>query len=119
MRAINAPPEKKEITTMKLTALFAALFTASLAMAQVMIPDGTKIRLRLEQSLSSETAEPGQVVDFAVTQEVRVGDAIVVANGARATGNIVKVEQRRRMGRSGMLDFSIERVQMAPGGSTI
>jgi hypothetical protein len=106
---------KKEITTMKTNLLLAALFTASMAMAQVMIPDGTKIRVRLEENLSSETADLGQTVDFAVTQELRVGDAIVVANGARATGSIVKVEQRRRMGRAGILDFSIERVQMVDG----
>jgi hypothetical protein len=86
-----------------------------MAMAQVMIPDGTKVRVRLEENLSSETAELGQTVDFAVTQEVRVGDAIVVANGARATGSIVKVEPRRRMGRAGKLDFTIERVQMVDG----
>ncbi len=100
---------------MKFTAACAALFTASMAMAQVMIPDGTKIRLRLEENLSSATADLGQVVDFAVTQEVRVGDAIVIANGARATGNIIKVEHRRSMGRAGYLDFSIERVQLVDG----
>ena len=100
---------------MKTNLLLAALFTASMAMAQVMIPDGTRIRVRLEENLSSSSAELGQTVDFAVTQEVRVGDAIVVANGARATGSIVKVEERRRMGRAGMLDFSIERVQLVDG----
>ncbi len=57
----------------------------------------------------------GQTVDFAVTQEVRVGDAIVIANGARATGSIVDVQEKRRMGRAGKLDFSIERVQMVDG----
>jgi len=100
---------------MKLIAGFAALLTASLAMAQVMIPDGTRIRVRLDENLSSETADLGQVVDFTVTQEVRVGDAIVIAAGAPATGNIIKVEPRRRLGRPGMLDFSIERVQMVDG----
>lgn len=100
---------------MKTNLMLATLFTAGMAMAQVMIPDGTKVRVRLEENLTSETAELGQTVDFAVTQEVRVGDAVVVANGARATGSIVKVEPRRRMGRAGQLDFSIERVQMVDG----
>jgi len=100
---------------MKTNLLMATIFTASMAMAQVMIPDGTKVRVRLEQNLSSDTAELGQTVDFQVTQEVRVGDAVVVANGARATGSIVKVEPRRRLGRSGELDFSIERVQLVDG----
>jgi len=99
--------------TTKLT--IATLFTAAMAMAQVMIPDGTKIRVRLEQNLSSEDAVLGQTVDFAVTQEVRVGDAVVVANGARATGAIVRAQARRRMGRGGELDFTIDRVQMVDG----
>lgn len=100
---------------MKTTLLLAAMCTASMAMAQVMIPDGTKIRVRLEENLSSATADMGQTLDFAVTQEVRIGDAIVIANGARATGSIVEVQERRRMGRAGKLDFSIERVQMVDG----
>jgi hypothetical protein len=95
--------------------LLIALLSASAAMAQVVIPDGTKIRVRLETNLSSGTAELGQIVDFAVTQEVHVGDAIVIANGARATGSVTVVEQRRRLGRAGKLDFSIDRVQMVDG----
>ena len=100
---------------MKNSLLLASLFTASVAMAQVMIPDGTKIRVRLEQNLSSETAELGGTVDFTVTQEVRVGGALVIANGASATGSIVKVEPKRGMGRAGKLDFTIERVQLVDG----
>jgi hypothetical protein len=100
---------------MKTNLVLATILTAGMAMAQVMIPDGTKIRVRLETDLSSETSELGQTVDFAVTQEVRIGDAVVVANGARATGSIVQVEPKRRMGRSGKLDFSIDRVQLVDG----
>jgi len=101
---------------MKTNLMLTTMLTAGMALAQVMIPDGTKIRLRLEQNLSSETAELGQTVDFAVTQEVRLGDAVVIANGARATGSIVQVEAKRRFGRAGKLDFSIERVQLVDGG---
>ncbi len=100
---------------MKTNLTIAMMFTAGVALAQVVIPDGTKIRVRLEENLSSETAELGQTVDFAVTEEVRVGDAVVVANGARATGSVVLVEPRRRLGRAGKLDFSIERVQLVDG----
>jgi hypothetical protein len=100
---------------MKTNLILATILTASLASAQVTISDGTKIRVRLEQNLSSDSAEQGQTVDFAVTQEVRVGDAIVVANGARATGTIVKAEEKRRLGRAGHLDFTIDRVQLVDG----
>jgi hypothetical protein len=96
--------------------MLATILTAASAFAQTMIPDGTKVRVRLEQNLTSETAELGQTVDFAVTQEVRIGDAVVIANGARATGSIVQVQPRKSFGRAGKLDFSIERVQLVDGG---
>src|SRR5215208_7318549 len=92
--------------------MLATMLTAASAFAQTMIPDGTKIRVRLEHNLTSETAELGQTVDFAVTQEVRIGDAVVVANGARATGSIVLAEHKKSFGRGGSLDFSIDRVQL-------
>src|SRR4051794_41894863 len=97
------------------TLMLTTLMTATAAFSQVMISDGTKVRVRLEQNLSSETAELGQTVDFAVTQEVRIGDAVVIANGARATGSIVQVEGKRSFGRAGKLDFSIDRVQLVDG----
>jgi hypothetical protein len=100
---------------MKTTLILATLMTAATTFAQVMIPDGTKVRVRLEQNLTSETAELGQTVDFAVTQEVRVNDNVVVANGARATGSIVSVQGRRSFGRGGKLDFTIDRVQLVDG----
>jgi len=97
------------------TNLFLLMTFSSLCLAQVTIPEGTKIRLRLESNLSSDTADMGQNLDFSVTQEVRVGDAVVIANGARATGTITAVTQRRRMGRGGKLDFSIDRVMTVEG----
>ncbi len=43
--------------------LFALLVAPSiLAHAQIQIPEGTKVRVRLEQDLSSATAEEGQPV---------------------------------------------------------
>ena len=53
---------------MKTNLTIAMMMTAGLAAAQVMIPDGTKIRVGLESNLSSDRAELGKTVDFAVTQ---------------------------------------------------
>ena len=100
---------------MKTNLTIAMLLTAGMAMTQVIIPDGTRIRVRLEQNLSSESTEVGQVVDFAVTQEVRVGDGVVIASGAPAQGSIIQAEAKRRMGRGGKLAFTVERVQMVDG----
>src|SRR5262249_7305113 len=48
---------------------------------------------------------------FTVTDAVKEGGMVVIAEGARATGVITEAQGRRRMGRPGKLDFSIERVR--------
>jgi len=88
------------------------LLSALGCFAQIMLPEGTKVRVRLEQTISSATAEEGQVVDLAVSDAVKVNDIVVIAEGARVTGTVTQAREKRRMGRAGKLDFSIDRVKM-------
>ena len=79
--------------------------------AQSVLPEGTKVRVRLDQSISSATAEQGQTVEFTVTDQIKLGDQVVIPEGARATGTVTQAQEKRRMGRAGKLDFSIDRVK--------
>jgi hypothetical protein len=67
--------------------IFAIALVTAVCQAQVTIPEGTKLRVRLENSISSATAQEGQVVELSVSDPVKVGDVTVVAEGARVTGN--------------------------------
>ncbi|MDR1727452.1 MAG: PEGA domain-containing protein [Acidobacteriota bacterium] len=78
--------------------------------AQTSIPEGTRIKVRLEQSLSGDSAQEGQHVQLSVVDEVKVGDTVVIAQGANVTGQVTLAQPKRRMGRTGKIDFSIERV---------
>lgn len=95
--------------------LIAFLISAGIVAAQVTIPDGTKIRVRLEQTISSATADQGQAVDMSVTEAVKVGDEVAIPEGARVTGTVMEAQEKRHMGRAGKLDFSIDRVRAADG----
>src|SRR5436309_3083004 len=94
-----------------------ATFFVSVAMvsAQVTVPDGTKIRVRLDQSISSGTAEQGQTVELSATESVKICDQVVIPEGARLTGTVTTAQEKRHMGRAGKLDFSIDRVRAADG----
>lgn len=98
---------------MKLVAAF--VFSAAVAAAQAVVPDGTKIRARLDQMISSSTAEQGQAVELSVTEPVYVNNQVVIPEGARVTGTVTDAHEKRRMGRAGKLDFSIDRVRGADG----
>src|SRR5690349_4237507 len=97
---------------MKTTLLLAiAAAATSTAWADLTIPDGTKLRIRLDQTISSATAEEGQTVELSVTEPVRVGETVVIPEGSRVTGTVTQAQEKRRMGRAGDVDFSIVRVR--------
>ncbi len=81
-----------------------------LTAAQIEIPEGTKVRVRLEQLLSSATAEEGQPVQLAVTDDIKIGDVIAIPRDAVVNGTVVQAVPKRRMGRTGKLDFSIDSI---------
>src|SRR5215467_10849553 len=89
------------------------LLSAWTCSAQIVLPEGTKVRVRLDQQLSSATAVEGQIVEMSATDAVLVGDTVVIPEGARVTGTITQAQEKRRLGRAGKLDFSIDRVKTA------
>lgn len=91
-----------------------AVFAGSSA-AQVVLPNGTKITVRLEQTLSSATAEQGQPVQLAVTDAIKANGVVVIPQNAAVIGSITLAQEKRSMGRTGKLDFSIEKVRAADG----
>ena len=79
------------------------------------VPSGTKVACRLEQTISSATADEGQQVQLTVTENVKINDQIVIPQGSACVGTIVLATAKRSMGRSGKLDFSIDKVRTADG----
>ncbi len=79
------------------------------------LEDGTAVTLRLGRSLSSADAHAGDRVDFEVAEEVSVNRIVVIPKDSRASGTVITAHKKRRMGRAGKLDVSIDGVQLADG----
>ena len=69
--------------------------------------DGTPVKLRISQSISSADAKVGQEIPFEVVEEVKVDDVVVLPKGATAVANVTEAEHKRSMGRAGKLNMSI------------
>ena len=96
--------------------LAAALFLVLAAAAQVRtLQDGTPVRLRLNRTVSSANAHVGETVDFEITEPVINQNYVVIPKGAVALGRVTKVEVKRRFGRAGALELSIDSVRLADG----
>ncbi len=81
------------------------------------LEDATPVLLRTKEELSSGTAKVGDRVPFRVTEDVKVGDMIVIQRGAEAWGVVTAVQPKARKGKAGSLDIAIQSVQLLNGES--
>jgi hypothetical protein len=97
--------------------LASSLFLVLSVTAQVptVLQDGTPVRLRLDRTVSSANAHVGETVDFEVTEPVINQNYVVIAKGAVALGRVTKVDTKRRFGRAGELELSIDSVRLTDG----
>jgi len=75
--------------------------------------DGTPVKLRLSQSISSADAKVGQEIPFEVVEEVKVDDIVVLPKGASAIANVTEAEHKKSMGRAGKLNVAISYARLA------
>ncbi|MDR3738793.1 MAG: PEGA domain-containing protein [Terracidiphilus sp.] len=77
--------------------------------------DGTPVKLRLSQSISSADAKMGQEVPFEVVEEVKVDGVVVLPKGASAIANVTEAEHKKSMGRAGKLNVAISYARLTDG----
>jgi hypothetical protein len=71
------------------------------------LPDGTRIAVRTMEQLSSATLKDSDPVTFAVVEDVVVDGEVVIKQGTPVRGTIVDAEAKRRMGRAGKLQYTV------------
>jgi len=77
--------------------------------------DGTAVKLRLAENLTSATAKAGQQVSFEVTEEVDVQGIPVILKGAQAIATVTDASPKKSMGRGGKLDVNVDSVRLVDG----
>lgn len=69
--------------------------------------DGTPVKLRLSQTISSANAKVGQEISLEVVEEVKVDDVVVLPKGATAIASVTEANAKKSMGRAGKLNINI------------
>ena len=83
--------------------------------AQPVLEDGTPVKLRISQTVSSADAHVDDKVEFEVLEEVRVADILVIPKGGIAWGTITEAQPKRRMARGGKLEIVMDSVRLVDG----
>jgi hypothetical protein len=79
----------------------------SLVPAVLSIPAGTPIYIRLQNSLSSKSARPGDAFEAVVDEPIVLNGETIVPRGAQATGRVVEAKPSGRLHASGYLRLTL------------
>jgi hypothetical protein len=82
---------------------------------QPVLEDGTPVKLRMAQTVSSADAHVDDKVEFEVLEEVRVSDILVIPKGGIAWGTVTEAQPKRRMARGGKLEIVMDSVRLVDG----
>jgi hypothetical protein len=83
--------------------------------SRLIIPDGTPVKLRLAESVSSAHAHVRDLLDFIVVRDVNVEGFTVIQAGTKARGYITGVKDKRLLGIGGKVSFKLDSVQLSTG----
>jgi hypothetical protein len=90
------------------TAAPAGLAPTTAGSEKLVLKEGTDIRLRFAQDLSSKTAEEGDSVNMVLDEDLKVGDVLVVRAGAKALATVTNAKKAGMMGRAGELNIRLD-----------
>lgn len=83
--------------------------------APFVLQDGTPIKLRLSQTVSSADAHVNDRVEFEVLEDVMVDNVVVIPKGSSALGTVTEAVPKKRMARGGKLEIVLDSVRMVDG----
>jgi hypothetical protein len=95
--------------TLVLLSQIASVLTA------VEIPKGTHVLLRLENSVTSRTAQPGDVVYFRTASPIIVDSRVVVFPNSYAQGTVTVVKRPGRLSGRGELGLRLDTLTLSNG----
>ena len=76
--------------------------------AKLVLKEGTDVKLKFADALTSKTAVEGDPVNLLLDEDMKVGDLTVVKAGAKAVGTITNSKKAGMMGKAGELNMRLE-----------
>ena len=80
--------------------------------ASAVLPSGTDVVIRLDQTVSSRSARPEDRVTATVAEPVRLDGRIVIPVGAEVSGVVRSVDSADRLSRGGKLELAFDTVRV-------
>ena len=76
--------------------------------AKLILKEGTDVKLKFAQDLSSKTATDDDPVNLVLDEDLKVGEVTVCKAGAKAVGTVTHAKKAGMMGKGGELNLRLE-----------
>ncbi len=76
--------------------------------AKMILKEGTDVKLKFAQDLSSKTANDDDPINLVLDEDLKVGDLTVCKAGAKAVGTITHAKKAGMLGKGGELNMRLE-----------
>ncbi len=83
--------------------------------AKLVIPEGTLVKIRLQDTLSTKISREGQPVRFVVQEAVRIGKRKIIEKGASVQAYVSHLRHPQRFGRNASLKIKFLTVHSVKG----
>jgi len=101
--------------TLVLLMVCAVAVAAATAKKTIVVPQGTQVMLVFDQPVNSETAKVGDRIRFRVRDNVSAGSQLIIRKGAKVTGTISTVKQRKIYGINAKIRIAPDPVRSVQG----
>jgi hypothetical protein len=80
--------------------------------ALVRIPEGTEVRVQLDEPVSSATASVGDTFSISTDEEIHLADGTVIPAGFSGRGEVTSAEKKGMLGKAGELSVRLEYIKI-------
>lgn len=79
------------------------------------LEDGTPVKLRISQTVSSADAHLKDRVQFEVLEDINVAGTLIISKGGIALGTVTEAQPKKWAGRGGKLEIVLDTVKLVDG----
>jgi len=87
---------------------------ATAATVNVVLQDGTPVKLRLGATAAANGVRVGETIELEVSEDVKVGDVVVVAKGSPASASVTNLRSGGNV-KGGWVDIDLDSVTLSDG----
>ena len=83
-------------------------FSSAMAQRTVTLDEGTLVQVVLNENLTSNVSQVGDLVNLSIAEDVVVNNKVVLKKGRAVTGRVTESTAAKWAGQKGKLDFTID-----------